>query len=411
MPQTNKKEEWVQFYKKQLKVFFGKKAGWYVSQSAGSIKLEVITNGKKETRTLPYKWNEDEFAVAVEEIKQIYKRYNQGKVHTLAAACNITETSNSTKEPTWREIIESYREFVPYASNNTWIKSYYCEPKLIGNKKVLPVLNQVVNLMHSDRQKKPTNGSELMIQALRTWEQGSRSRQIARRVLKNFLQWGVNQGKLKSSFAPPATVPEIRKPKRVGFAIGDLQIISLIESEKDEKWRFAFQLLGTYGLRPVELRYLKIVEGVDGKELWSMYQKSKGGTKGEKTKPRRLYPLFLVDAEGKAKDYKLQARIEFGEALPSLGKVDGEAAMRLRTKLKRNKLWNLYRIETKEIGEVLVPYSFRHRYAKQSHAQKFPLANICNAMGHTLEVHLQNYSKFIPDDTGGMYDKANKVKV
>ena len=90
MPQTNKKEEWVQFYKKQLKVFLGKKSGWYVSKSAGSIKLEVITNGKKESRTLPYKWNEQEFAVAVEEIKQIYKRYQEGKVHTLAAACNIT---------------------------------------------------------------------------------------------------------------------------------------------------------------------------------------------------------------------------------------------------------------------------------------------------------------------------------
>ena len=47
MPQTNNKEEWVQHYKKQLKVFFGKKSGWYVSKSAGSIKLEVISNEKK----------------------------------------------------------------------------------------------------------------------------------------------------------------------------------------------------------------------------------------------------------------------------------------------------------------------------------------------------------------------------
>ena len=36
-------------------------------------------------------------------------------------------------------------------------------------------------------------------------------------------------------------------------------------------------------------------------------------------------------------DYKLQL-VELGEALPSFGKTDGEAAMRLRTKLKRNKL-------------------------------------------------------------------------
>lgn len=409
MPQTNKKEVWVQHYKRQLKVFLPKNSGWYISNNGGNIKIEVKSGGKKETKTLPYAWNEQEMAVAIEEIKQIYKRYVEGSVHTLAAATAVASIDNSTTEPSWREIIESYREFVPFASNKTWLKSYYVEPKLVGNRKVLPVLNQVIRLMQSN--KKPKNGTELMMQALRQWEQGSRSRQISRRVLKNFLQWAVVQGKIKNNFAPPATLPETKKKKRVGFAMSDLQIISLIESEKDDKWKFALQLMGTYGLRPVELKYLKIKEGIEGKELWSMYQKSKGGRKGDKTEPRRLNPLFLVNAEGKAMDYKLQTRFEFGEALPTLGSNDGEAAMALRTRLRRNKLWNLYRIETQDIGEVLVPYSFRHRYSKASHSEGFPLANICKAMGHSLEVHLQNYSRFIPDGTSEMYDKANKVKV
>ena len=409
MPQTNKKEVWVQHYKRQLKVFLPKNSGWYISNNGGNIKIEVKSGGKKETKTLPYAWNEQEMAVAIEEIKQIYKRYVEGSVHTLAAATAVASIDNSTTEPSWREIIESYREFVPFASNKTWLKSYYVEPKLVGNRKVLPVLNQVIRLMQSN--KKPKNRTELMMQALRQWEQGSRSRQISRRVLKNFLQWAVVQGKIKNNFAPPATLPETKKKKRVGFAMSDLQIISLIESEKDDKWKFALQLMGTYGLRPVELKYLKIKEGIEGKELWSMYQKSKGGRKGDKTEPRRLNPLFLVNAEGKAMDYKLQTRFEFGEALPTLGSNDGEAAMALRTRLRRNKLWNLYRIETQDIGEVLVPYSFRHRYSKASHSEGFPLANICKAMGHSLEVHLQNYSRFIPDGTSEMYDKANKVKV
>ena len=43
--------------------------------------------------------------------------------------------------------------------------------------------------------------------------------------------------------------------------------------------------------------------------------------------------------------------------------------------------------------------------------QKFPLANICKAMVHTVEVHLQNYYRFNPDGTSEMYDKANKIKV
>ena len=74
MPQTKQKEEWVKHYKEQLKEFFGRGFGWYVSQSAGNIKLEVLSKEKKESRTLPYEWSKAGFAVAVEEIKQIYKR-------------------------------------------------------------------------------------------------------------------------------------------------------------------------------------------------------------------------------------------------------------------------------------------------------------------------------------------------
>ena len=47
MPQTNKKEEWVQHYKKQFKFSLWKKSDWYISQSARSIKQEVITKEKK----------------------------------------------------------------------------------------------------------------------------------------------------------------------------------------------------------------------------------------------------------------------------------------------------------------------------------------------------------------------------
>ena len=85
--------------------------------------------------------------------------------------------------------------------------------------------------------------------------------------------------------------------------------------------------------------------------------------------------------------------------------------MNLRTRLRRNKLWNLYRIETKDIREVLVLYSFRYRYLKVSHAEGFHITNICKAMGHSQEVHLQNYSKFIPGGTSEMYDKANRAKL
>ena len=49
------------------------------------------------------------------------------------------------------------------------------------------------------------------------------------------------------------------------------------------------------------------------------------------------------------------------------------------------------------IREVLVPYTFRHRYAKAYHAAGIPLTNITSAMFHTTVVHNQSYARFIPD--------------
>ena len=33
------------------------------------------------------------------------------------------------------------------------------------------------------------------------------------------------------------------------------------------------------------------------------------------------------------------------------------------------------------------------------HAANIPIANICEAMGHTIEVHLKSYAKFKPNAT------------
>ena len=73
---------------------------------------------------------------------------------------------------------------------------------------------------------------------------------------------------------------------------------------------------------------------------------------------------------------------------------------------------NIYleiREEAKKIDQVAKPYSFRHRYAKESHEMGFPISNIAEAMGHTVEVHMDNYSRLAPDSTGEIYSKANQL--
>tara|TARA_Y100001968_G_scaffold143403_1_gene131032 strand:+ start:327 stop:506 length:180 start_codon:yes stop_codon:yes gene_type:complete len=55
--------------------------------------------------------------------------------------------------------------------------------------------------------------------------------------------------KIPAAYAPLATVPQIRNPKRIGFALRDSQTIRLLDEITDERWKFAIQLCAVYGLK------------------------------------------------------------------------------------------------------------------------------------------------------------------
>ena len=394
MPQSKNKNPWVQHYREQLGEIFAKKSGWYFRESRGKIRIEIKKEGIQQSRTLPYEWSKKGFAEAVPEIQQIYKRFNLGESKTLDAAVEVVKVSDSNQKIDYSELIKEFRLFVPNASDTTWRKSY------------LPILTKAKELLERSKGK-PHNGEELMMKALEDWTQGTRQRTIQRRSLNKFLSWAVARIKLPAAYAPPPTVPEIKKPKKIGYAFTDQQILALIDDEPNPQWQFAYQLLAVYGLRPEELRYLRIIDGAEGKELWSIYKKSMGGLRGDKTKPRRLEALLVRDADGKEIDWKLQERIEIGEQLPPLG-AEGQGGLALRTHIRRRKIYQQIKADALKIGQEAVPYSFRHRYSKESHASGFDVANIAEAMGHTPEVHWQNYSRFKPSGTTEMYRNRNK---
>ena len=394
MPKLTQTDTWVREYRDLLRQSMEEHHQWSVGEHNGSIRLQVKDNGKKQNRLLPFEWSKKGFSAAIPEIQQIYKRFYDGNTRQLTRACEEVKVSGDSQVE-FSDLIKEFRNFVPNASDQTWNKSYF------------PVLYKAKELL--DRKKhKPVDGEDLMMKALEQWEQGSRQRQIQRRSLNKFLNWAVLRAKLPNCYAPPAIVPEVRKPKKVGYAFSDQQIISLIEGETDEQWKFAYQLMAVYGLRPEELRHLRIMEGTAGKELWSIYRKSKGGNKGERTEPRRLNPLFVKDIDGKPINWKLQQRLEIGEKLPPLGQ-EGAAGMAILTHIKRRSIYKQIKDEALLIGQHAVPYSFRHRYSKESHANGIPIANIAASMGHSVEVHLDNYSRFAPDGTVDIYAKANQL--
>ena len=65
------------------------------------------------------------------------------------------------------------------------------------------------------------------------------------------------------------------------------------------------------------------------------------------------------------------------------------------------------RDEAEHQGAQLTPYSFRHRYAKEMHANNIPIANISEAMGHTIEVHLKSYARFKTNATADLVAAVN----
>ena len=389
MPRVSQTEPWIKPFRRQIAATCGE--SWYVRNNRGRIRLEVRDAG---TVSLEYDWTERGSALALPRIQQIFKRWANGQI-TLAKASQIADTSSSHQKLNINQLIDKYRQFVPSAGDTTWRYNY------------LPVLKNCAKVF-SDRP--PLDGEALCLACLKQWEHGSRMRQTSRQKLYGFLNWAVQRGHLKPIYSPPATLPEVLKPKRVGYPLSDSQILHLLdnlpEGDPHNQWRFAIQLCAVYGLRPEELRHLRIKSGANGSELWTIYRKSMGGTMGAKTEPRRLHSLLLRDADGTAIDWNLQARLEVGEKLPPLNR-EGDGGQALNQYLRRREIWMALRDEAEHNGEQLTPYSFRHRYAKQAHAARLAVAEISEAMGHTIEVHLKSYARFKPDKTAANFAAVN----
>lgn len=377
LPMTT--EPWVQTFRRQIRLSTA--TGWSARERRGSIQLRVEKVGAVQ---LPYRWNEEDSIAALQRIKVIFKRFHSEEI-SLAAAASFTDTSSSAQRIDWDDLIKQFRRQRPNAGDATWSKHY------------LPVLTRAGELM-TGHGRTPKDGDDLLMESLAQWHQGSRMRQIQRRSLTGFLEWATSKKLLKACYLPSRHQPEVRNAKRVGYPIADADIIRLVDSIPDQRWRFAVQLAATYGLRPEGVRHLKLRDG----ELWCLYRKSKGGRTGATTEPRRLHAMPVSD------DWDLMARLANGEQLPPLG-APGKAAEALSTYLRRRPVWQELKAEAEQFGEQLTCYSFRHRFAKECHRRGIPLADICAAMGHTAEVHLSSYARFQPDSTAAAFEKVLKL--
>ena len=396
MPATEQ-PNWVKDFRGQIKRQC--KQGWLVAPDHGTMRLEVHDKeyGKKQRLSLPFKWSEDDWPEALLLIRQIANAYREGGLD-LNAAYRVSQSSKIKIDLDWPNAIDGFRKERSRVSDRTWKQKY------------LPVMNQVIKLMSG--RNKPTNGPDLCDLALSKWEVGTRQRQIMRQSLHGLLRYCVSRKSFKASWMPPVVDDKavVTKKKRIGYPLTDSQIIRLLESLPDDevsnKWKFACQLMAVFGLRPEDLRHLHTRN--KGKELWSGYEKSKGGRKGETTEARRLYPLLVCDGDENI-EWNLLARFQIKEPLPPLGQA-GKAGESVGTYLRRKKIWKQLQQEAESEGQQLTAYSFRHRYSAECHARGLQPKQIADSMGHDLETHMNSYARFMSKDLESAFDAANKPK-
>jgi integrase len=238
----------------------------------------------------------------------------------------------------------------------------------------------------------PQNAKQLLEALARIWadKPGGCTRQIQIQSTAALLGWAVAERRLAENGEPPQDlsvfVGRSRTAKAITTPLEVKHILALVRAIPDARWRYAFQLMAAYGLRPEELQHLQIRQG----RLWCMYEKvaSRG-----KTRPRVLRPLPCDDwADG----WRLEERFLTQELPPMQPGLGGGYVGHY---LMNRPLWKELRRDYEAKGEKLVPYSFRHGYAHSAHVIcDLPPKVVAAAMGHSVQTHLAAYSRWCGDD-------------
>lgn len=363
----------------------GCRSGITVNEKRGKARVnisEALGDGRRRQVPLSIDWAPENVDAIREATLAIYRGLVAGQPVEVAieAVAGEPEAGISNAGPiNWPALIEAFRERKLGSGEikpTTWTNIYARRMKVI--------------LAAVDRAETPV---QLLEAIAAPWasQPGCRGRQLQVQQTAAILRWGVDTGRLPVEWAPPLDLSPYVGRKREAAAVTTPlavgEILALVETIPDSKWRYAFQLLSAYGLRPEELQHLELRGG----RLWCTY--SKISSRG-RTEPR---PLRLLPCDRWAAEWNLEANFQ-ADRLPPMKPGLGADAMGLY--MRRRELWTELRQRYEAEGEKLVLYSCRHAYAHRAHTlcTMLPTKFVAAAMGHSLETHLAAYSRWIGDD-------------
>jgi integrase len=373
---------WVQGLRAQLRSTVG--PAFRVGEQRGKAKLDVrFSDGSRGTAVLPVQWLPAQARTIQEHVERIAQQLALGR--TLKQALeSITGAIPQAPAPSiasdgqpllaaW-EAFGNYKVIVSRQIKKTTWETVYSHT----GKRLEAIAPQV------------QDAKSLLALAGEAWETGTRRRQTVLQHLAAMCRWAVENELLRAeSWTPPSSLRSFlgeRTTSRAdGVPLTDEQILKLIEDlpqdEAGKRWRFAVELMGAYGLRPVELMHLRVeANGV----VWCLYEKRSGGGKTQKRQLRALHPEW-------AEEWDLVGRLANGERLPPFGGGVAEAARRY---LMRHKTWQGL------ASTGVTCYGFRHGYALRAHQSYGLSVRVAAAlMGHSPETHQRCYGRWTDQKT------------
>lgn len=377
--------------------------GWLVSEQSGRVKVTVkYSDGTRSSAMLPIPWEPACVTPTLNALTSVRASVEAGRplkeAIALLAATADGEAPAAPGAVNWPQLVERFRyqklTTGALAKESTWNWNY------------APTMRQVVEVMTA--RSAPKTGKQLLQALVDQFGgvPGSRGRHIRLQQAAALLRFGVEEIGVEQRWMPPASISELVGRAPAGHNTGntdstplkDQQLTRLLECITEPHWRLAIELMACFGLRPIELRFIR--PSADGTQLHCSYCKrtSKGSTSA-----RDIVGLDPAGHPGMSARLLAQlaaiGRVPGATKLPRLGNLDRRTAGAIDTFLRRKPIWMALKAEVEAAGENLTVYSFRHGYALRAHEFGLMPRAAAALMGHGLQTHSQHYGQWTDRET------------
>ena len=375
--------------------------GWSVRDKRGKVLVQRYYPdiNKKVTATLPIMWEPNQELNVLNALQKI-NEVMQNSGCSLKEAVEIIYGNNNYKiNINWNKLVEDFKEY-KNISKSSWEGNYSY------------FLADIVSMMGSSNE--PKTGKAILEKLVKNKDKGAGRKRIISNA-KTFLEFIVFKKGIDERYAPPAdiVIKELKGGKSKNSykkeRLKDDEILFLLDdlpkTEVGQSWKFAISLCFVFGLRAVELNYMKPKED----QLHISYKKVSANGFTDKRDIDGLSPAAVPDLAAKL---LLELKTKSSKLPESCGKGknDSEVGRAMVQYLKRqSKFWNKLQDQYAEDDLVIGSYSFRHSFAYRGvFLYEINQDDLAVQMGHDLQTHLRNYRRF--HDEKGRKERFKKSK-